>query len=89
MIPFQGFMFYDPSLFCALFKRYALYLLQNVQKGEGAQKIKCVFLPYKKPLFYQAYAKNLRVPGKPPPPTLNLGKESPPLCCVGKEFLAF
>ena len=52
-------------------------------------KIKCVFLPYEKLLFYQAFAKNVRVPSKPPPPsTLNLGKESPPIksssiCCNG------
>jgi hypothetical protein len=50
-----------------------LELRKNAQKGEGAQKIKCVFLPYKKLLFYQAYAKNVRVPSKPHPPTLNFG----------------
>ena len=34
---------------------------------------KCVFLPYKKLLLYQAYAKNVRVPSKlPPPPYIKL-----------------
>ena len=42
--------------------------------------MKCVFLPYKKILFYQAYAKNVRVPSNPPPPpTLNFGNPLPPL----------
>ena len=62
------FIFYDPYPFCGYFKRYVLYLLKNAQKGEGAQKIKCVFLPYEKLLFNQAYAKNFRVPSKPQPP---------------------
>ena len=55
-----------PPLFARFFKKYALYLLLNAQKGEGAQKKKCVFLQYKKLLFYQAYAKNVSVPSKPP-----------------------
>ena len=38
-----------------------------------------MFLPYEKLLFYQAYAKNVRVPSKPPPPTLNFGEDLPPL----------
>ena len=51
--------------------------LKCAKRGGGTKK-KCVFLPYEKLLFYQAYAKNVRVPSKPPAPTLNLGKESPP-----------
>ena len=51
---------------------------QNAQKGEGARKIKCVFLPYEKCLFYQAGAKNVRVPSKPPPPYIKLWRQLTP-----------
>ena len=33
---------YDPYLFCAFFKRYALYLLQKAKKGEGAPRKSCL-----------------------------------------------
>ena len=37
-----------------------------------------LFLPYKKLLFYQAYAKSVRVSEKASSPTLNFGNQSPP-----------
>ena len=36
------------------------------KKGKGTKK-KCVILSYAKLLFYQTYAKNVRVPSNPPP----------------------
>ena len=33
-------------------------------------------------MFYQAYAKNVRVPSKPPPPYIKLWRQLTPLCHV-------
>ena len=62
--------FMTPPLFARIL-RDTISISENSQKGEGSYKIKCVFLPYEKLLFSQAYAKNVRVPSKPPPPPLN------------------
>ena len=67
---------------------FMLQIKGGVKKGGGLRSkncfylgtLICVFLPYEKLLFYQAYAKNVRVPSKlPRPPPLNSVDESSPL----------
>ena len=56
-----------PPLFARFLRDTLSISFKKRKKGEGAQKINCVFLPYEKLLFYQAYAINVRVPSNPSP----------------------
>jgi hypothetical protein len=56
--------FMTPPLFTRFFKEIRSLSPLKCAKRGGAEKVKYVFLPYKKLLFYQGYAKNVRVPSK-------------------------